>query len=308
MVDFQNLVQLQAQIFVFMFLGFLLFKSKIMTIKMRKTITNAVMYIILPCNIVYSFMIDMNEEIIASCFIILVVSIVIQIACEWASRFLYPFANKEQYKVLKYATICSNAGFMGSPLVSGIYGLHGLLYASIYLIPQRIVMWSSGISCFSEANKKDAFKKVVTHPCIIAVMVGLLVMITQVKFSPLLTTGIASISSLTTICSMLVIGGILAEIDFRSIFSKMSWYYTILRLLLIPFTVFFVCYFLRLPMLVSAISAVLAGMPAGTTTAILAENYNGDSSLAVKLIFLSTALSLITIPILCLFMQNFSLS
>ncbi len=303
MVDMGNLFALQIQIFVFMLLGFLFYKVNILTPSLRKILTNIVMYFILPCNIIYSFLIEMNESIITSCFIILIVSIVIQIACELASRILYPFANKEQYKVLKYATICSNAGFMGSPLVSGLYGLQGLLYASIYLIPQRIIMWSSGISCFSEANKKDVLKKVVTHPCIIAVMIGLVLMLTQVKLAGIVTQGLASVSATTTIFSMIVIGGILAQIDFRTIFSKLSWYYTLLRLVLIPVVVFFVCYALRLPMLVTAVSAVLAGMPAGTTTAILAESYDGDSSLAVKLIFLSTAISLITIPLLCIMME-----
>ena len=41
-------------------------------------------------------------------------------------------------------------------------------------------------------------------------------------------------------------------------------------------------------------------MPAGSTTAILAEKYDGDSNLAVEIVFLSTALSLFTIPLLCL--------
>ena len=305
MVDINNMFALQMQIFIFMLLGFLLYKANIIDANKRKILTNLVMYFILPCNIIYSFLIELNEEILTSCFLILMVSLVIQIACELASRFLYPFASKEQYKVLKYATICSNAGFMGSPLVNGIYGLQGLLYASIYLIPQRIIMWSSGISCFSEASKKDVIKKVITHPCIIAVIIGLLIMLTQVTLPSSIENTLGSVSNTTTIFSMIVIGGILAEIDFRTIFSKLSWYYTVLRLLCIPLLVFIVCYILKLPMLVTAVSAVLAGMPAGTTTAILAENYDGDSSLAVKLIFLSTALSLLTIPSLCLFMEQF---
>jgi hypothetical protein len=60
-----------------------------------------------------------------------------------------------------------------------------------------------------------------------------------------------------------------------------------------------------MPSLVCGVCSVLAGMPAGTTTAILAEKYDSDSHLAVQLVFLSTTLSLITIPLLTLFIENF---
>lgn len=303
MVDFNNLIDLQIQIFIFMLVGYVFNKIGIINANARKSITNVVIYFVLPCNIVYSFLIDMNIKIIQSCIIIFFVSIAIQIGCEIASRFLYSKANREQKKVLKYATICSNAGFMGSPLVQGIYGLQGLLYASIYLIPQRIIMWSSGISCFSEANKKDVIKKVITHPCIIAVVVGIIIMILQLPLPIFLKTTLASASQCTTFLSMIVIGGILAEIPFMAIFSRLTSYFTVLRLIVIPLIVFFVCYLLHLPVLVIAVATVLSGMPAGTTTAILAEKYDGDAALSVEIIFLSTAISLLTIPSLCLMMQ-----
>ena len=47
-------------------------------------------------------------------------------------------------------TICSNADFLES-IAEGIYGAEGLVLASVYLIPQRIMMWSSGLAVFPEA-------------------------------------------------------------------------------------------------------------------------------------------------------------
>ena len=192
---------------------------------------------------------------------------------------------------------------MGSPLVQGIYGSQGLLYASIYLIPQRIVMWSSGIACFSEATKKDVVKKVLTHPCIIAVFIGIFFMVTQISLPTFLDKSLSAISSCNTFLPMIVIGGILAEIDFKSVFSKLTIYYSFLRLIAIPLVVLAVCALLHLPSLVCAVATVLAGMPAGTTTAVLAEKYDGDSPLAVKLIFLSTVLSMLTIPLLSILVE-----
>ncbi len=75
--------------------------------------------------------------------------------------------------ILKYATLVSNAGFMGLPIVESIYGQTGLLYASIALIPQRVFMWSAGLSLFAQTDYKNMIKKVAFHPCIIAVYIGL---------------------------------------------------------------------------------------------------------------------------------------
>lgn len=303
MVDFRNLIDLQLEIFLFMALGYFFNKKGIVTSKARKSLTDIVIYLVLPANIIYSFMIEMNMEIIRSGMIIFLVSLGIQIFCDLISRFIYPGTNCDQQKVLKYATICSNAGFMGSPLVQGIYGAQGLLYASIYLIPQRIVMWSIGIACFSSASKKDVVKKVLTHPCIIAVVIGMILMMTQMLLPSFLVKTITATSNCNLFLSMIVIGGILAEIDFRSVLSKLTIYFSFLRLIIIPCIVLVVCVLLHLPPLVCAVASVLSGMPAGTTTAILAEKYDCDASLAVRLVFLSTILSLFTIPMLCLIVE-----
>ena len=90
-------------------------------------------------------------------------------------KYFFVKTHSRQRSVLQYGTICSNAGFMGSPLIQGLYGLDGLLFASIYLIPQRIVMWSGGVACFTSTKGIEVVKKVITHPCIIAVFIGLFI-------------------------------------------------------------------------------------------------------------------------------------
>lgn len=299
MVDFNNLIDLQIEIFIFIIIGYILRKLNIISKENRKSLTDLVINIILPANIIYSFMIEMNSEIIISGLEILIVSIVIQLACQIFGKYFFYKASSRQQSVLQYGTICSNAGFMGSPLIQGLYGLDGLLFASIYLIPQRIVMWSGGVACFTNAKGKDVVKKVITHPCIIAVVIGMIIMISQVQLPNFLTVSIQLLSNCTMVLSMLVIGGILAEIRFRDVISYLTIYYSFIRLIIIPLVVLAGCTLASLPPLVTSVATVLAGMPAGSTTAILAEKYNGDSKLAVEIVFLSTALSLFTIPLLC---------
>lgn len=303
MIQYDNLINLQIMMFCLIAIGYFFGKRSIMTEEARKSVTDMVINVILPSNIIVSFMIEMNYHILASCAVILCVSIGVQIFSAFAGHFFYPGVDKAKLPVLKYATICSNAGFMGNPLVEGIYGSQGLLYASIYLIPQRIVMWSAGVSCFTTAKGKDVIKKVITHPCIIAVFIGFIMMLLQLSFPAPVEKTMRSLSSCTTALSMIIIGNILSEVNAKTIISRLNLYYCFIRLILFPAIVLLCCKLLNLDNLVSAVAVVLSGMPAGTTTAILAAKYNGDEYFAVKCVFLSTLLSLITIPVLCVVME-----
>ena len=99
----------------------------------------------------------------------LLIALGIQLACWGLGKLLYRFAPEPRRKVLQYATLCSSAGFMGNPIVEGIYGAQGLLYASVYLIPLRFFMWSAGLSCFTHTTARETLKKLALHLCIIAV-------------------------------------------------------------------------------------------------------------------------------------------
>ena len=123
--------------------------------------TNLVIDLILPCNIIFSFMIKFSSKIAQDFMVILIISILIQVFCVILGSVLYNKCSVKRKKCLRYATICSNAGFLGNPIAQGVYGMMGLTLASIYLIPQRIMMWSEGVSVFTEApTKKEMLKKI----------------------------------------------------------------------------------------------------------------------------------------------------
>lgn len=305
MVDMHSVIDLQITIFLLMSAGYIMTKMKILTPESKKPLTDLVIDFILPCNIIVSFMIEMNRDIFISCFAILCASIVIQLFSTFAGRFLYPVRDKGKLAVLKYATICSNAGFIGNPVVEGLYGAQGLLYASIYLIPQRIVMWSAGVACFTPAKGRDVIKKVITHPCIIAVFIGFAVMLMPFSLPAGAVMALNTASNCTTGLSMIIIGHILAGIDIKTVISRLNIYYCVIRLIVLPLIVLAGCLLFSLDPLVTSVCVVLSGMPAGATTAILAAKYDGDEEFAAKIVFLSTLLSLITIPMLCVIMEYF---
>ena len=161
---------MQGMLFAVMLLGLFLRKKGMITDEGKALLTDLVIDVTLPASILKAFQIEFSMDILKSCIVIFILAIVIQIF-SWAVGFvLYPGFDPKHKKVLQYATICSNAGILGNPIAEGIFGSMGLLYASVYLIPQRTFMWSLGLTYFTECpDKKTLAKKVLTHPCILAV-------------------------------------------------------------------------------------------------------------------------------------------
>lgn len=300
----EQLMILQGTMFILIFIGWFLLKYNIITKQGQENLTNLVIYLILPCNIVKSFLIDFSGDILRQCFDILILSILLQIFCVVFGRIFYRRHEADRKKCLQYGIICSNAGFLGNPIAEGVFGASGLLLASVYLIPQRIMMWSSGLTIFAGEDTENAlspwkrraqvFKKVVTHPCIIACIVGLILMITQWELPVVLNTTLSHLGGCNTALSMLVIGMILAEGKMKYIFDKDIWIYSLIRMVLIPGLLLLICRLIRLPNLVTGVSVLLAAMPAGATTSILAAKYNRAPEFAAQLVVVSTVLSFVT--------------
>lgn len=299
-MNFQNLFEMQAMLFLIMFLGTFLKVRGMITEEGKNLLTDLVMSVTLPCSIFKSFQMEFNGEILKSCLVIFVLALGIQICSFIISKFLYLHVSQQRKKVLQYATICSNAGILGNPIAEGIFGSIGLLYASIYLIPQRTFMWSVGLTYFTQAdNWKNLVKKVATHPCIVSVALGLLFMIFQIPLPGAITRTISTVAQANTCISMLLIGTILAGLPAKEMIDKEAIYYTIIRLGLIPAMVYGVCLLFSIDATVTGVSVVLAAMPAASVTAVLASKYHADELFATKCVILSTLCSMLTVPLWC---------
>ena len=283
--------------------GFILTKLQILSADARKPLSNLLINFILPCNMITSFLMEFNQKILMDCLVILIVSICIQVFAVLTSKYFYPKTTDSKLPVLRYGTIASNAGFMGNPIAQGLYGDQGLLYASIYLIPMRTVMWSFGVACFTGTKGKGVIKKILTHPCIIAVFIGLFLMITQIQLPQGIEQTLRYAGNANTALSMILIGNILAEVHASEILDTNACWYCVVRLAIIPIIVLITCNFAGIDEMVKQVSVVLSGMPAAATTAILAAKYDGDTHFAAKIVFISTLLSMLSVPLLCILMN-----
>lgn len=296
----RSMLQMQGTLFLLILLGIYAQRRGIITSGNRKKYTDLIIEIILPCNIVNSFLIDWSYELLRNSITILAVAFLTQIAYVLISKILFRGSERRRQAVLRYAIICSNASFLGNPIAESVFGSQGLLFASIALIPLRFAMWSSGLALFTKTDGKATIRKLVTHPCIVAVFVGFILMLTRFPVPGFVQKTLSGVGSCNTAISMIVIGSILAEIRLKEILEKELFYYSVIRLLIIPLLVLLFLKTMQVDSLVTGVTVLLAAMPAGSTTVMLADKYNGDTKFASSCVFLSTVLSLITIPAISL--------
>ena len=275
--------------------GFLSAKAGLVDEKARSALTDLILSVFLPCNILASFF-GTSRSQLPSMGIMLIISLgVMTISIVLAHIFFYKTAA-EQKKVLLYATLIPNASLLGNPLIESIYGTAALPYVAAYLVPLRIALWSLGIAIFTVG--KTSLRKIIFHPCLVASYLGILVMITEFNPPPLLSRIVVSLGNCTTPLSMMVVGAILGLVKAKKMFTPLTVYFSFIRLIFIPLLVMGILMLFRPDPIITNISVVLNGTPAGITTVILADKYGSDKELASKIVCVTILLSMVTIPAL----------
>lgn len=202
--------------------------------------------------------------------------------------------------MLQYRTIVPMSGFLGDSIAEGIYNGVGVLYTSIFLIPMRIVMWSVGTTYFAAGEtveKKKVIKNVLTHPCLSAIYLGLLCMVTQVQFPAVMLNTVKYIGNCNSALTMFIVGTILTDVPLKSIFSRDTAKFGVLRLVLLPAAALGFGTLLHLEPTALGMSVLMTGMPAGETAAIFAAKYGSDAPFAAKNVVFTTLFSMLTLPL-----------
>lgn len=324
-MDISNLWTLQIMMFLLVAAGAILKSTGILKDDAKSILTDLVLYFFLPCNIINSFRMEFNLDILRKFAVVLAISLLVQLLCYILSRVLYNHKPKEVKRVMQYCTIVSNSGFLGLPIAQGIYGAEGMMYASIFIIPMRVMMWSAGIACFTESpDMKSVVKKLVVHPCIVAVYIGLGLLLFQVPLNQIynavlncglplvpdltkvllgaLDKGVRSAGGCTTAMTMVLIGMMFSGMSVRSMLDGNALFISALRLAILPGLVLLGCRLVGVDPFLTGVCLLITGMPAGSTSAILAAKYGCDYTFATKCIVVSTLLSMISIPIWAMFL------
>ena len=295
--DLRQVFSMQFIMFAEMAVGYCLVRFGVLKPHDRAVLSRLVITVFLPATIINSFNTEFSMSMLKSFIQIFCTATGTIILSIILNRFIWKNAPREHQPVLQYATVCSNCGFLGNAVADSIYGADGLMYSQIYLFPIRVFMWSIGLSYFARSHgEKGSIKKVLTHPCIIAVTIGLVRMLLRIPFPEALNGVLSGLGRCSTPSVMIFLGMTLGECGFRNLISKLTLKYSLIRLIVIPVLVLIPCVLLKLEPIVTGLTVFMAAMPAGSNTAVLAEQYDVDVEFAANCVVLTTILSIALLP------------
>ena len=196
--------------------------------------------------------------------------------------------------VYLFETMCGNVTYIGIPVCAAVLGGNAAFYGSLLNIPYNLLCFSLGIWLLAG---KLPLKKIL-NPAFLSGVAAAILYLLRVPVPSVLLDGSAFIGQATSPCAMLVIGSVLGSVPFKEIFTEWRAIpYVLIRLVGLGALMALLLSFIDVDPVLKGVVILMASMPAATNSTMLCTIYGGNRALSAKLIFLSTALSIVTIPL-----------
>ena len=203
-------------------------------------------------------------------------------------------------KIDRVAVAFTNCGFVGIPLIRGVFGDEGVFYLMGYLIVFNVLIWTYGYYQFCGATN---VKKIITNPNIVAVAIGLVMFCLPFKLPELLQKPIVMIADINTPMAMLLLGILFARFEFDRTYIKRLVKTMFFRLvvtsvcnlgvILLAYKIF--ANVQDIQMMLFAIY-ICSMCPVATTIPGLAVVFDHDKSFASLVVTISSVFCILTIP------------
>lgn len=292
---------------IMILVGYYACKRDILNREANQKLSDLLLSITLPCMILTSFQFDFSAAVLYDAGRILIIASLIHLFSAGVAKALYKKSPWQTASVLRFATIFSNAAFMGFPVIDSLYSQIGVFYTAIYVVVFNLFAWSYGVVLFTGQKDWSSLKSSLQNPGIVATIVGLILYAASVRLPLPLFKALNLVGSMTTPLSMLIIGTLLAKADYKDLFRGRHLLSGIaIRLLGLPLLLFAILHSLGITGVVANVLVLVTAMPAAAITVIFAEKHQADALLASRFVALSTLLSLVTLPGLILFLSAVS--
>ena len=278
---------------IFICIGYILFKKKMITVNGSKELSNLLLYIVLPAVIINSYNVKSTPERVEGIIISFIVSLIALILSICVCALVYG----KRKKIEHFGVSFSNAGFMGIPIATAIIGNENVFYISAFVALLNILQWTYGVVVMTESKDCIKLDKLIKNPILIAMVIGLSIFFLQIPVPAVATKTISSLASLNAPTAMIILGVYLAQTDIKSVFVGKEMYITsFIRLVFIPVFTLLMLYFLPINQNIKLAVIIAASAPIGSNVAVFAQIYNLDYKHAVKTVCLTTILSVISMP------------
>ena len=291
-----RMINSQLLLFLYMLCGFAVSRLNVIREDNRGVLVRLLMDVAMPMMVLNAFnKPTTREEILSSVWVILI-ALAGCVITGLLGLLLWRNQPDNKRKVLMYASMFSNAGNAGLPVISLVFGPAGVFLASMYLIPPRILQWTVGIGFFVKPEKGSWIRNVLLNPIVMTIYIGVVLLITGQQIPGVFGTAVANLGSMTGPLSMILIGATLAHMNWRMLFDRSVLLISFLRLIAFPLLFLIGLRLISADEMTLNLCVILLAMPVASNTAAMAERYGGDHVFASACVSVSTLLSVVTVP------------
>ena len=283
-------------IFIGILAGFVCRKLRVLTEEGTATVSNIVVKIILPFYLFSAILNSGSAVDSKGVLLTLGLSFGMFLLSGLVALLVVPLLRPPagDRGVYLFETMCGNVTYIGIPVCAAVLGGNAAFYGSLLNIPYNLLYFSLGIWLLAG---KLPLKKIL-NPAFLSGVAAALLYLLRVPVPSVILDGCAFIGQATSPCAMLVIGSVLGSVPFKEIFTEWRAIpYVLLRLVGLGALMALLLSFLDVDPVLKGVLILMASMPAATNSTMLCTIYGGNRALSAKLIFLSTALSIVTIPL-----------
>ena len=303
--------------FIFIAIGYLLRRTKILPETSYLTMSRLETYFFVPALTLITWMTNctvnsLKENLVLILYGLVLILCAIFLAYPLSKLFVRNVENAEldyQRNIYKYAMTFGNYGFMGNFIVLGIWGSEMFFKYSMFTLCIAFACSSWGLLILIPKEKagrqtfKDIMKRVFITPPIIALVVGLLAGLCNVKqYVPDFVISVLSdASNCMGPVAMLLAGVVIGGYDLKELLTYKNVYAaTLMRLIVIP-----ACFVLMLRLIgtnkeIITLAMIAFATPLGLNTIVYPAAYGGDVKTGASMTVISHTLSVITIPLMYL--------
>lgn len=291
-------------LFAIVLIGAVVVKCKVVSDNFRKDVSDFLMAVSIPCTIFNSMLVEFSPDV-AKDVVQLVVICGGLMVCEWllgwAMVRMLHITDPKQVAVYRAAVLFCNSGFMGWPVCAALFGDRGVFYAVAFNIPFNGLFYLLNSIIYANVSgirEKFNWKSQLTMMNV-ATIAGLIVFLFSIPVPETIGEITSLLGSTTTPLAMAVAGMLLGSSRMMDcVKNAKAFVYSLFRLLIIPLALMVGLRAVGISGLTLAVAVIVTGMPAAANVPVVAEKYGADSYLGAQLVFISTMLSMITIPII----------
>ena len=282
--------------FLYMFAGYILFKTGKMTIKGSKDIANILVYVVIPAVIVNSFCVEYSVSGLAHLawsFLLSALGIGIAMIIAGVIFRKHPIDN--------FGCAFSNAGFVGIPLVQAALGNKAVFYIVALVALMNMLQGSYGVKVITGERSAVGLKRLVVNPIFASILIGLILFLTGTgaHLPDILSSTLEGLSALNAPLAMLVLGSYLAQSDMKKMLTSVHLYWaSTVRLIIIPAITLIAFGLIGADHSTMLAVFIALSTPMGANVAVYAQLYDGDYPYACQAVAITTLISIITLPLM----------